>query len=1181
MNDLEDVEKTFKVSINVYSLQEDKSAEVVRISEKEYEKVMHLNLYDSHFSYITKFKSYAKKYQCPSCSRFIGNSNHLARHIRRCQVEVEDVYVGGKFKTKQTVFEALDELGIKVPEEHQYDRLFSVFDFEAMAFKTETVEQGKTLLATHVPATVSISSNVPGHEEPIHLQTNGNSQELIDEFVDNLLEHQKSRVEILNEKYEPALSELNEDISQLKKLLGIEEEEDENMTDDPNADSSDDDDDDNEDGNELIATGSKRKGKSKKNKNNKRQFLDSSAAVDDDDDEEEEEDFSDNDESDIEGLINDEGDEEENDVHYYHLFDNNRSNEEEQEEKEEEECSESHMSNEDEEVEELTPNQRISAKKLLKKFENALKRLNKYISQHTILGFNSQKYDIPLIRPYLASSLMKKEDNNPEQVIKKMNGYMSLATPKLKFLDITNYLAAGTSLVQFYKSFKVSTPKGCFPYEWFNSLDKFNFAGLPPQSCFRSTLTRKSCDMYEYMNCWKTWNVQRMKTFADYIRYYNNADVIGFVEAVDKILKNNIDRGLDMFKISVSLPGLTQRYIFNRIKDDTYFVGFGKEHKSYAKEMRDSILGGPSIIFHRWHERLKTLIKKIKDNFCRCVLGFDANALYLYCFGKKMPTGWYTIQSETDGYKKQQKYSRQSIQWLDYMMHTKNVHIRHAENGGEHRIDNFLVDGFDEENNTVYEFHGCFWHGHSCGTNYDEEKWNRTLERDQTIRDAGFNLVTITSCQWIQYPESKEFYPPPPPPTEHDEETIKQKREEILENIKKEQVFGFAKVDIHVHEDDISKFSEFPPIFKNTEITIADIGEHMQEYCRSITRKTGVKRSLISSMKGEGIIILTPLLKWYLDNGLGVTRLHYFISYNGKECFDWFTKEVTNDRRAADLGGVDLVMKGELSKLMGNSSYGYTLMNKAKHTHTSFAKRKNLQKHIRNPFFKNKDELNEDIFEVEKEKRKIIHDLPMQVGLAVYSYAKLRMLEFWKFINHYLVNDLYQFMEMDTDSLYIAFARDTIDECVKPNLQEEWKKEKYKWFASDDTKCKFNFKGEQITWKQYDKRTPGKFKLEYKGEGMGCLNSKTYIVWGEKYEDGSPKTKVSCKGTQQKRNKLEQEHFQEVLTTKDPHKVENAGFIRGKDGVIRTYTQAKTGLGYFYAKRKVEDDGVSTTHLDI
>ena len=55
-------------------------------------------------------------------------------------------------------------------------------------------------------------------------------------------------------------------------------------------------------------------------------------------------------------------------------------------------------------------------------------------------------------------------------------------------------------------------------------------------------------------------------------------------------------------------------------------------------------------------------------------------------------------------------------------MQTKDIDICHAENSGGYRIDNFLVDGFDEENNTVYEFHGCFWHGNACGTNYNEEK---------------------------------------------------------------------------------------------------------------------------------------------------------------------------------------------------------------------------------------------------------------------------------------------------------------------------------------------------------------------------------------------------------------------------------------------------------------------------
>ena len=78
--------------------------------------------------------------------------------------------------------------------------------------------------------------------------------------------------------------------------------------------------------------------------------------------------------------------------------------------------------------------------------------------------------------------------------------------------------------------------------------------------------------------------------------------------------------------------------------------------------------------------------------------------------------------NEADEFKKHKKYSKESIQWLDYIMKTKKVRIKHAKNGEEHRIENCLVDGYDKENNTVYEFHCCYWHGHFCTLNYDEEK---------------------------------------------------------------------------------------------------------------------------------------------------------------------------------------------------------------------------------------------------------------------------------------------------------------------------------------------------------------------------------------------------------------------------------------------------------------------------
>ena len=166
-------------------------------------------------------------------------------------------------------------------------------------------------------------------------------------------------------------------------------------------------------------------------------------------------------------------------------------------------------------------------------------------------------------------------------------------------------------------------------------------------------------------------------------------------------------------------------------------------------------------------------------------------------------------------------------------------------------------------------------------------------------------------------------------------------------------------------------------------------------------------------------------------------------------------------------------------------------------------------------------------------------------------------------------------MEIDTDSLYIAFARDTIDDCVKHELREEWIREKWNFFSSSGSESTIEFEGQTISLAKWDKRTPGKFKPEYVGNGMSAFNSKVYIIWNDDEE------KASYKGAQQKRNTLLKDHFLHVLNSQHSHYVENAGFIKDSRGTIKTYTQKKVGMGYFYAKRKVLDDGVTTTHLDI
>jgi hypothetical protein len=64
-------------------------------------------------------------------------------------------------------------------------------------------------------------------------------------------------------------------------------------------------------------------------------------------------------------------------------------------------------------------------------------------------------------------------------------------------------------------------------------------------------------------------------------------------------------------------------------------------------------------------------------------------------------------------------------------------------------------------------------------------------------------------------------------------------------------------------------------------------------------------------------------------------------------------------------------------------------------------------------------------------------DLPLQIGVAVYHLAKLRMLEFYcDFIDKHIDRNDFELLEMDTDSNYFAFSEDSIDKLIKPELRE-------------------------------------------------------------------------------------------------------------------------------------------------
>ena len=106
-------------------------------------------------------------------------------------------------------------------------------------------------------------------------------------------------------------------------------------------------------------------------------------------------------------------------------------------------------------------------------------------------------------------------------------------------------------------------------------------------------------------------------------------------------------------------------------------------------------------------------------------------------------------------------------------------------------------------------------------------------------------------------------------------------------------------------------------------------------------------------------------------------------------------------------------------------------------------------------------------------------------------------------------------------------------------MKKEWEIGKNQFLASNDKEF-IEFNGQQITKKQFDKRTPGLFKPEFEGDGMVCLNSKVVHAWTQ----DETRVKTSCKGTNRRRNLFSKEHFLSVLQTQIPEMVVNAGFVK-------------------------------------
>ena len=300
---------------------------------------------------------------------------------------------------------------------------------------------------------------------------------------------------------------------------------------------------------------------------------------------------------------------------------------------------------------------------------------------------------------------------------------------------------------------------------------------------------------------------------------------------------------------------------------------------------------------------------------CEKIVGYNANALYLWAIMQNMPTGSFTRRREETGFKRESS-SKMATEWLERKTRKGGIHIRHQMNDTEKRIGErrLPVDGIHSPSQTVFQFHGCWWHGHDChltkGKEINEKRkrpmkelLKETKANSKYIRDQGYELVEMWECDWrrlkktssqVQQFLNTKFRRP----LDH-HKTLTEVQ--ILSAIRSESLFGVVECDIRVPDSLKPAFAEMPPVFKNTKISRDDIGEYMKSFAEQDKIMSCPRRSVIRRDFGEKMLLASPLTKWYLKHGLEVIHMYQVVEYTSVPCLQPFGEAVSDARRAGDV----------------------------------------------------------------------------------------------------------------------------------------------------------------------------------------------------------------------------------------------------------------------------------------
>ena len=347
----------------------------------------------------------------------------------------------------------------------------------------------------------------------------------------------------------------------------------------------------------------------------------------------------------------------------------------------------------------------------------------------TVIAHNFRGFDCCFLIQYLTKNNIK-----PTNII--LNGtkvnYMYIKRLNMRLIDSLNLTPISLSL--FSKSFGLKeADKGFFPYRFIRE-ENFDYCGPYPDKSEYGYFEMKPEVQKEFDKWYPPDGIfDFRKQIADYciqdVRILKEG-VEQYRELIDKISVLCGEENKTPFVLETSTSPLTTQVAFKVLDESPNSFEIKKADESEPQSC-DPI--AYTTLASLCHGIFKA--KYLRENTIA-----------------QVPAGGYTNH----------KYSNRSLEWLEFLNESENRNIIHRLNspsGTEVNVLKYRVDGFEESSKTVFEFYGCFYHGHpKCIFNMNSKNpvskvsyevlFRRTLQRQLSIKKAGFQVIHMWECEW-------------------------------------------------------------------------------------------------------------------------------------------------------------------------------------------------------------------------------------------------------------------------------------------------------------------------------------------------------------------------------------------------------------------------------------------------